>query len=140
MVVGFAGSQSLSSRGSTSELGAEFAITLCSMAGDLLHLTARFRLLGWAEKCRKALKGMRSRVCRRECSMKPCWCHCRRHVLPRVGELADDVREETMAQLLRQLGALSERDRALTEQLRMTPFVSTVSGRLQNPSAVYDPR
>ncbi len=61
-------------------------------------------------------------------------------MLPRVGELADDVREETMAQLLRQLPALSERDRALTEQLRMTPFVSTVSGQLQNPSAIYDPR
>lgn len=45
-----------------------------------------------------------------------------------------------MSRILMDLPQLASQDRAILDQLSMTAFVTTASGQLRAPTALYDPR
>ena len=61
-------------------------------------------------------------------------------MLSNLESLDVELREEVMTKLLLELHQLAASDRAILDQLSMTAFVATGSGRLQPPTALYDPR
>ncbi|KAK3017644.1 hypothetical protein RJ639_003236 [Escallonia herrerae] len=64
----------------------------------------------------------------------------KQHVLNRVRELPDEARDSVMVSILQELPQLCVEDSSFKEGLRYLEFVSTSSGSLKCPAALYDPR
>ncbi|KAK2972747.1 hypothetical protein RJ640_019395 [Escallonia rubra] len=64
----------------------------------------------------------------------------KQHVLNRVRELPDEARDSVMVSILQELPQLCVEDSSFKEGLRNLEFVSTSSGSLKCPAALYDPR
>ncbi|KAK9856110.1 hypothetical protein WJX84_004825 [Apatococcus fuscideae] len=65
---------------------------------------------------------------------------CRQHIVPSLPGLPGKVRAAVMLSILGQLPAYLSEDRGLAELLGTTAFVSTRSGKMRAPRALYDYR
>ncbi|XP_020581520.1 sacsin isoform X2 [Phalaenopsis equestris] len=64
----------------------------------------------------------------------------KKYVQSRLGELQSDVRDEIMLSILKELPQLCLDDSSIKESLRKLKFIPTVSGSLDCPESLYDPR
>ena len=65
---------------------------------------------------------------------------CRHHLLPRLADMEDPLRDAVLVDLLHQLPTILGEDGTMAAHLGSLAFVPTADGRLQMPKELYDPR
>lgn len=65
---------------------------------------------------------------------------CRNHLLPRLAEMEDPLRDAVLVDMLHQLPTILGEDSTMAVHLGSLAFVPTADGNLQMPRELYDPR
>lgn len=65
---------------------------------------------------------------------------CRNHLLPRLAEMEDPLRDAVLVDMLHQLPTILGEDSTMAVHLGSLAFVPIADGNLQMPRELYDPR